>query len=761
MKFKSLHLNSFGKFNNKRLKFTDGLNFIHGENESGKSTTESAIYGLFYGFSKDSTKRRLYDEKFQKYKPLLNTEYRSSIEFVDIDTIRIERDFREENLKVYNLDESKDITKDSEFVKFSRIKQPGAKFFGLSSSIYRSTFFIESDSVFLASNFRSDLRDLIVEVSSTMDMTRSTSAALKELDQRIKALGEEKIKSSNIGQLQEKIEGLLQEKLNLKIKSSRYDEILEELEELNRKKNELLKKLEIAKLSSEYKAYTEITRLKGEIERIGGLSKLDIKRYEALLDINENLKYVFSKIDEVNRELKQEKVDTLTNTVKRDYKNFRKKINRLKELNQRNYSREITSLSHDIENLKTKNKFLYIILFFIGLFSISDLVLSVFFKFYYPIILLIPLMIYFFLRVVKVRVNNSVIHSLQLRSDELKRFSQDKKLEKKEMDIFFAALSTKYQVESKDLDEKLHSLMRAESINEYKTHLRKEKHDKNILKLEELTKKRDELQNKLEEQLSLEGVKNLDELREKFKNSATEESVNRRIGELERAIEFQLKGRDFESLNRDEVNCDFDINRVKKDSRDVEIEISKLEIALQNLDVNLNRAQEVETELHDLNLKKEALNFEKEALNLTKNTILSVMKENKNKSLPEIIECTSYYFKIITDNEYEYVMIDEDLNLTVKKKNPAIMMVENILSEGTISELYLSFRLALMDVITEKNIPIVMDDVLLNFDDKRAKLAMKLFKEISKNRQILYFSSSTRDLRNAEELSSNILRLSQ
>lgn len=52
-----------------------------------------------------------------------------------------------------------------------------------------------------------------------------------------------------------------------------------------------------------------------------------------------------------------------------------------------------------------------------------------------------------------------------------------------------------------------------------------------------------------------------------------------------------------------------------------------------------------------------------------------------------------------------------------------------------------------------------MDDALLTFDDKRAYLTMKLLKRISEDRQVLYFTSSTRDLKVAEEMKINILRL--
>lgn len=759
MKFKKIELKSFGKFNNKTLDFEDGFNFIYGENEAGKSTMESAIYGLFYGFSKDSIKRRLYDDKFENYRPLLRGEYHANIEFTDEKDFRIERDFASENVKVLNLTDSEDISEDIEFNKYSRIKQPGAKFIGMSSSIFKSTFFVESDAIALVESLRTELRDLILEVSSTMDISRSTSVALKEMDSRIKSLGNESLKSSKLGALQVKVDRLLKEKLELDEKSEKYNSYLKDLEDLYKRNKSLDEELVLCNKKSEYETYKEVERLKKEIERIRELKNLDIHRYEKLLDLNDRLKRVFSEIDEVNLELKQKKVETLTSSVKRDYENLRKSLNRLQELNSRNYSREIANIAHDVENLKIKEKFLYLLFVILGVISIGIAVASFKFKIYYLLILLLPIAFYFHLRIVKFRVNHGLIRSLISRMDALRRLSQDKTIEKREMDTLFSALSSKYSVKTSELEDTLINLMRDESINDYKKSLRDKNYEDNLEKLNRLKELRDKLQSELDNNLRMEEVSNLDELREKFKNSATEESVNNRIRELNRAIEFHLNGKKFEDLNREVVSTDFDFETLRKEKREVELNISKNEINIQNLDLNLNRIQEIEGEIEDLRGSMEDLNFEREALELSKSTLLRVMLENKEDNLPKIIEKTSLYFREITEDKYEYVMIDDDLKLSVKSRDLGITIDEKNLSTGTIGQLYLSFRLALIEIISEEKIPLIMDDALLTFDDRRARTTMKLLRKISEDRQVLYFTSSTRDLKVADEMKINILRL--
>ena len=214
---------------------------------------------------------------------------------------------------------------------------------------------------------------------------------------------------------------------------------------------------------------------------------------------------------------------------------------------------------------------------------------------------------------------------------------------------------------------------------------------------------------------------------------------------------FTVNGKDIEEY--------FDYETLRREKKEVELNISKIEINISHLDLNLNKIQEIEGEIAELQSSMEDLEFEREALELSKSTLLSVMLENKEENLPKIIEKTSLYFREITDEKYEYVMIDDDLKLSVKSKDLGITIDEKNLSTGTIGQLYIAFRLALIDIISSKKIPIIMDDALLTFDDKRAYLTMKLLKRISEDRQVLYFTSSTRDLKVAEEMKINILRL--
>ena len=64
MIIKKLEIISFGKFSNRIIEFSDGLNIIFGNNESGKSTIISFIYAMFYGFGDNRGKTLSLREKY-------------------------------------------------------------------------------------------------------------------------------------------------------------------------------------------------------------------------------------------------------------------------------------------------------------------------------------------------------------------------------------------------------------------------------------------------------------------------------------------------------------------------------------------------------------------------------------------------------------------------------------------------------------------------------------------------------------------------
>lgn len=74
MIIKQLTIKNFGKFHQKQIAFSPGLNLIYGENESGKSTLHTFIQGIFFGIRK-MRGRAAKNDVYSRYEPWENPGY--------------------------------------------------------------------------------------------------------------------------------------------------------------------------------------------------------------------------------------------------------------------------------------------------------------------------------------------------------------------------------------------------------------------------------------------------------------------------------------------------------------------------------------------------------------------------------------------------------------------------------------------------------------------------------------------------------------
>lgn len=76
MEIKELLLKNFGKFADRRISLTEGINILYGENESGKSTVHTFIRGMLFGI-KRGRGRAAAGDTFSLYEPWENPNYYS------------------------------------------------------------------------------------------------------------------------------------------------------------------------------------------------------------------------------------------------------------------------------------------------------------------------------------------------------------------------------------------------------------------------------------------------------------------------------------------------------------------------------------------------------------------------------------------------------------------------------------------------------------------------------------------------------------
>jgi len=117
---------------------------------------------------------------------------------------------------------------------------------------------------------------------------------------------------------------------------------------------------------------------------------------------------------------------------------------------------------------------------------------------------------------------------------------------------------------------------------------------------------------------------------------------------------------------------------------------------------------------------------------------------------PEVLKNASSYLQTITDGRYRRIVASLDKKeVTIFDAYEKAKRIEQ-LSRGTREQLLIALRLGFINEYEKQKepLPLIMDEILVNFDPERARQTAALLSEFSRNRQVLLFTChpGTRDL---------------
>lgn len=95
----------------------------------------------------------------------------------------------------------------------------------------------------------------------------------------------------------------------------------------------------------------------------------------------------------------------------------------------------------------------------------------------------------------------------------------------------------------------------------------------------------------------------------------------------------------------------------------------------------------------------------------------------------------------ITDGKYEKILIDENLHMelwTGERKIPITRV-----SRGTIEQVYFSLRMAAASVLHVEEMPLILDDTFVFYDDRRLEYMLQWL--VKTGKQVLLFTCQKRE----------------
>lgn len=202
-------------------------------------------------------------------------------------------------------------------------------------------------------------------------------------------------------------------------------------------------------------------------------------------------------------------------------------------------------------------------------------------------------------------------------------------------------------------------------------------------------------------------------------------------------------------LNLDNLN--FEIQNLENKLNNKKIELHTLELDNKNIEPKLENLSNIVEKLVDNKNKMVNLKKIEKSMNLAREVLNESYEKMKNTVTPKFTEELSKTISKITDGKYTNVRFNDSTGLMVELENGNYMSAAR-LSIGTIDQLYLSLRLAMVEELSKEKMPIILDEAFAYYDTERLKNILQYMAMRFHGHQVMIFTCTNREKEILEEL---------
>jgi len=193
-----------------------------------------------------------------------------------------------------------------------------------------------------------------------------------------------------------------------------------------------------------------------------------------------------------------------------------------------------------------------------------------------------------------------------------------------------------------------------------------------------------------------------------------------------------------------------EIERLHEEHQDASAEVRSLEQGLDTYTDNdaAERAQFQAVQVAEI--REQALRYAR--LRLSAVVLEREVERYREQNQGPVLKRASALFPLLTLGYYRGLRVGvEERQIVALRENGKEVPVAG-LSEGARYQLYLALRVATLERYLERNppLPMILDDILIHFDDERAAAALSVLGGLADRIQILFFTHHARDLALAE-----------
>ena len=163
----------------------------------------------------------------------------------------------------------------------------------------------------------------------------------------------------------------------------------------------------------------------------------------------------------------------------------------------------------------------------------------------------------------------------------------------------------------------------------------------------------------------------------------------------------------------------------------------------------LGQAEQLEQEKAKALSRIAQLELHYRALVRAQETLAQATLELQRRFAPRISQRAQSLFGKLTGQRYNRLNLLQDLSVEAGAEGENTLRSTLWRSDGTVDQLYLALRLAVAEELTP-DAPIILDDVLVRFDDNRMRAALEILREAANQKQVILFTCQSRE-RTVEE----------
>ena len=271
--------------------------------------------------------------------------------------------------------------------------------------------------------------------------------------------------------------------------------------------------------------------------------------------------------------------------------------------------------------------------------------------------------------------------------------------------------------------------------------------NKNKLENEKNNKENDEINNEINlinKQIEiLEEEKNKEEKEIEAEQTEIDNKIELQLANLKAEYQGKVNINNYlEKIEKENINNL--INNVQENINKNKLEFQAIKIKEENINSKLEEMVNLKEEYDNLNEQLADLENRNNVINLTKEIITKAYTNMKNNITPKFTENLSNNIAEISKGKYTKVGINDENGLIVENEYGEYIPAD-LLSTGTIDQLYLSLRLSMIDDLSNEKMPIILDEAFAYYDDDRLENIIKFLSDNMKDHQVIIFTCTKRE----------------